>query len=90
MSVQRVLFSNAALTFLLLHSVHSQGADVEWVPASFEVPELMETEHFRLRTLTVNDVVKDYDAVMLGIEHRRGVFGPNSTWTETIFRCNRI
>jgi hypothetical protein len=30
--------------------------------------------------LTVNDVVKDYDAVMTSLDHLRGVFGPDSTW----------
>lgn len=33
-----------------------------FVPEEFIVPGL-ETKEFRLRTLTVNDVVKDYDAV---------------------------
>ena len=35
-----------------------------FVPSDFKVPEKLETEKFRLRMLTVNDVVKDYDAVM--------------------------
>jgi hypothetical protein len=30
--------------------------------------------------LTVNDVVKDYDAVMTSIDHLQGVFGPQSKW----------
>ena len=51
-----------------------------FVPEDFQVPEKLETERFRLRTLTVNDVVKDYDAVMTSVEHLRGVFGPRSTW----------
>lgn len=33
------------------------------VPEDFNVPESIENEHFRLRMLTVNDVVKDFDAV---------------------------
>lgn len=51
-----------------------------FVPADFEVPTVFENEHFRIRTLTVNDVVKDYDAVMSSVEHLQGVFGPDSTW----------
>jgi hypothetical protein len=51
-----------------------------FVPKDFQVPEKLETERFRLRMLTVNDVVKDYDAVMTSVEHLRGVFGPRSTW----------
>jgi hypothetical protein len=50
------------------------------VPNDFAVPEKLETEHFRLRMLTVNDVVKDYDAVMSSLDHLRGVFGPGTTW----------
>jgi hypothetical protein len=51
-----------------------------FVPKDFKVPTQLDTEHIRIRTLTVNDVVKDYDAVMSSISHLQGVFGPNSTW----------
>ena len=34
------------------------------MPDTFEVPALLETEHFRLRMLSVDDVDKDYEAVM--------------------------
>jgi hypothetical protein len=52
----------------------------KFVPDDFQVPELLENERVKLRMLTVNDVVKDYDAVMTSIEHLPGVFGPGSTW----------
>lgn len=51
-----------------------------FVPADFKVPDTLETSHFRVRMLTVNDVVKDYDAVMTSIDHLQGVFGPKSKW----------
>jgi len=51
-----------------------------FVPENFQVPEKLETDTFRLRMLTVNDVVKDYDAVMTSIDHLKGVFGKRSTW----------
>ena len=51
-----------------------------FVPTDFKVPEKYENQHFRLRTLTVNDVVKDYDAVMTSIDHLIGIFGPDSKW----------
>jgi RimJ/RimL family protein N-acetyltransferase len=35
-----------------------------FVPASFMVPAVLETEQFRLRMLSVDDVEKDYEAVM--------------------------
>ena len=51
-----------------------------FVPIDFKVPEKLEYEEFLIRMLTVNDVVKDYDAVMTSIDHIRKVFGPNSGW----------
>jgi hypothetical protein len=50
------------------------------VPPDFKIPEVLETDKFRLRMLTVNDVVKDYDAVMTSIDHLQGIFGPRSKW----------
>jgi hypothetical protein len=35
-----------------------------FVPSNFEVPAVLETEHFRLRMLSVDDVEKDYEAVI--------------------------
>jgi hypothetical protein len=45
------------------------------VPPEFEVPETLETERFRLRMLTVNDVVKDFDAVTTSKAHLQTVWG---------------
>lgn len=35
-----------------------------FVPDNFEIPTQLETEHFRLRMLSVGDVQKDYEAVI--------------------------
>ena len=51
-----------------------------FVPSDFKIPDTLENKYFRIRMLTVNDVVKDYDAVMTSIDHLRGVFGPISKW----------
>ena len=51
-----------------------------FVPAAFIAPGL-ETKEFRLRTLTVNDVVKDYDAVMTSVDHLKTIW-PGSGWPE--------
>ena len=51
-----------------------------FIHTDFKVPKMYQNEHFRIRMLTVNDVVKDYDAVMSSIDYLQGVFGPNSTW----------
>lgn len=50
-----------------------------FLPKEFEVPALLEGHGFRLRMLTVNDVVKDYDAVMSSVEHLRAIF-PGGEW----------
>lgn len=52
------------------------------VPKNLEIPETIETDRFRLRMLTVNDVVKDYDAVMTSIKHLQKTkpFGPDHKW----------
>lgn len=50
-----------------------------FVPSDFEVPTSLQNEHVRLRMLTVNDVVKDYGAVMSSIEHLTEMF-PGSIW----------
>jgi hypothetical protein len=53
---------------------------VSWLPADFEPPLLLETERFRMRPLDVNDVVKDYDAVMSSREHLWQMFGEAWGW----------
>ena len=50
------------------------------VPADFVVPTEHVSDDFRLRMLTIHDVVKDYDAVMTSRETIQGVFGPESDW----------
>lgn len=42
-----------------LHAVNQP-----FVPPDSQVPESLETERFRLRPLTIHDVVKDYDAMI--------------------------
>lgn len=51
----------------------------QFVEESFEVPEKLETQEFRLRMLTVNDVVKDYDAVMSSVDDLKTRV-PDSDW----------
>jgi hypothetical protein len=52
-----------------------------FVPSDFEIPATLETAEFRLRMLTVNDVVRDYDAVISSAEHLKTVF-PGGTWPD--------
>ena len=51
-----------------------------FVPDEFQVPATLETDQFRLRKLTVNDVVKDYEAVMSSVAHLQAESG--SGWPE--------
>ena len=52
-----------------------------FVADDFDVPEVLETSEFRLRMLTIHDLVKDYDAVMSSAEHLKAVW-PDSGWPE--------
>ena len=52
-----------------------------FVPRDFAVPETLETAEFRLRMLTVHDVVRDYDAVITSVDHLKTVW-PGSKWPE--------
>jgi hypothetical protein len=45
--------------------------EVAFLPDDFEVPTLLETERFRVRPITIHDLIKDYDAVMTSAEHLR-------------------
>ena len=50
------------------------------VPKDFPVPEGLETDRFRMRMLTINDVVKDYDAVITSVDYlqKNETFWPRS------------
>jgi len=65
---------------LVVISGNAFAETLPFVPVDFNVPAVFENKDFRIRTLTVSDVVKDYDAVMSSLDHLQGVFGPNSTW----------
>ncbi len=70
------------LPFLVLAAIDAMAqSPSHFVPPEFEVPEKLETTEFRLRMLTVNDVVKDYDAVMTSVEHLKTIW-PGSSWPE--------
>ena len=51
-----------------------------FILSDFKIPNTLENQYFRIRMLTVNDVIKDYDAVMTSIDHLQGIFGPHSKW----------
>lgn len=55
-------------------SKYSHMKNKSFVPAEFTVPDTLENENFRIRMLTVNDVEKDYDAVMTSLDHLQEMF----------------
>ena len=63
------------------NKVAAAASPTPFVPKDFKVPEKLETAEFRLRMLTVNDVVKDFDAVTTSVEHLKNIW-PGETWPE--------
>ncbi len=51
-----------------------------FLPKKFTVPVVFETERFCMRSLTIHDVVKDYDAVMSSHTHLWSMFGDVWGW----------
>ena len=54
---------------------------LNFVPSEFIVPEKMETEEYRLRMLSIDDVEKDFEAVISSAEHVSKVW-PDSGWPD--------
>lgn len=52
-----------------------------FVPKDFQVPATLETAEFRLRMLTIHDVVKDFDAVITSVDHLKTIW-PGGKWPE--------
>lgn len=55
-----------------------------FIPTVFKVPDTLQNDYFRIRMLSVNDVVKDYDAVMSSVEHLKAMY-PTSNWPSKDF-----
>ena len=51
-----------------------------FLPEGFGVPEVLETARFRIRPITIHDVVKDYEAVMANREYLWRLFGESWGW----------
>jgi len=79
MSIHEGLGVAALLVLLSFGGVAKAESPIPFVPADFNVPGTLETREFRLRMLSVGDVVKDYDAVMTSAEHVSKVW-PGGSW----------
>lgn len=51
-----------------------------FLPRDFQVPAVVQTDRFRMRSITIHDVFKDYDAVMSSREHLWRRFGDIWGW----------
>lgn len=76
--MKKKIFLTTILVLALNLTAFSQNKP--FVPVDFKVPDTLKNEYFKIRMITINDAVKDYDAVMTSIDHLRGVFGPESKW----------
>jgi hypothetical protein len=66
---------------ILLSTLAAAQSSYPFVEPDFKVPKELETQEFRLRMITVNDVVKDYDAVMSSADQLKNIW-PESGWPE--------
>lgn len=56
---------------------------MRFLPPEFVVPAVAETAGFRLRSITIHDAFKDYDAVMSSRDHLWSRFGAIWGWPAT-------
>jgi hypothetical protein len=77
--MKKIIVITTITILIVLPQIAFSQSD-SFVPKDFEVPDVLQNEHFRIRMLTVNDVVKDYDAVMTSITHLREMFYPTWDW----------
>jgi hypothetical protein len=54
------------------------------VPDDFEVPKRLEGPGWHLRMLSVDDLDKDFEAVVESADRLRGLFGPESMWPDGV------
>jgi hypothetical protein len=52
------------------------------VPPGFHVPERLTGNGYHLRMLSIDDVEKDFEAVMESVDRLKGLLDPESSWPE--------
>ena len=50
------------------------------VPKTFKVPIILSSDEFILKPLTVTNLIKDYDAVMISVEHLNSLMDTKDNW----------
>jgi len=71
----------AVFLFAMAPGVSAQS-DYPFVAEDFDVPEGLATPDFRLRMLSINDVVKDFEAVIASKANLQKLFPGGSDWPE--------
>ena len=71
-------------SLIVLFSITMCSQTKPFVPKDFKIPATLENQQLRIRMLTVNDVVKDYDAVMTSIDHLQKMFHVSSWPTKDL------
>ncbi len=56
------------------------------VPSGFSVPERLVGDGYHLRMLSIDDVEKDFEAVMASAGRIRGLLDPTSSWPDGLTR----
>ena len=80
-----ILFGVLLMSF---HNATYAQSPFPFVPEQFEVPAILESDRFRLRMLSIDDVDKDYEAVMSSAEHLSELWGPG--WPEGLTRDQNL
>ncbi len=55
---------------------------MSFLPSGFTIPAIVETDRFRMRSITLHDAFKDYDAVMSSRDHLWNRFGAIWGWPD--------
>lgn len=58
----------------------------ELVPAEFTVPERLDGQDYHLRMLSIDDLEKDFEAVVESADRLHGLLDPNSRWPDGLTR----
>ena len=69
----------AVLASLIFATPGMAASSYPLVPSDFDIPSILETKNYRLRMLSIHDLVKDFDAVISSSEKLREVW-PDSGW----------
>ena len=80
--LKSILSGLAVLGVVAMASPAEAQSSYPFVDEAFEVPAELVTEDYRLRMLSIHDVVKDFDAVMASADHLPETFPNWGGWPE--------